>query len=56
MQDSTVSFDVPSQFESTEVPIYFESDNNSPSYAYIDVLVNEVKLRLLIDTGHGMAL
>ena len=53
MQDSTVSFDVPSQFESTEVPIYFEGDSNSPSYAYIDVLVNEVKLRLLIDTGHG---
>lgn len=53
MQDPTFSFDIPSQFESTEVPIYFESDNNSPSYAYIDVLVNEVKLRLFIDTGHG---
>ena len=53
MQDSTVSFDIPSQFESTEVPIYFESDDNSPSYAYIDLLVNTVKLRLFIDTGHG---
>ena len=53
MQDPTFSFDIPSQFESTEVPIYFESDNNSPSYPYIDVFVNTVKLRLFIDTGHG---
>ena len=53
MPSSTFSFDVPSQFESTEVPIYFTSDDNSPSYAYIDVLINTVKLRLFIDTGHG---
>ena len=53
MRDSTVSFGVPSQFESTEVPIHFTSDNNSPSYAYIDVIVNTVKLRIFIDTGHG---
>ena len=53
MPSSTFSFDVPSQFESTEVPIYFTSEDNSPSYAYIDLLVNEVKLRLFIDTGHG---
>lgn len=53
MQDSTLSFDIPSQFESTEVPIYFTSEDNSPSYAYIDVLVNTLKLRLFIDTGHG---
>lgn len=53
MPSSTFSFDVPSQFESTEVPIYFTSEDNSPSYAYIDVFVNTVKLRLFIDTGHG---
>ncbi len=53
MPSSTFSFDVSSQFEFTEVPIYFTSEGNSPSYAYIDVLVNEVKLRLFIDTGHG---
>ena len=53
MKNSTFSFDIPSQFESTEVPIYFTSDDNSPSYAYIDVLINTVKLRLFIDTGHG---
>ena len=53
MRDSTFSFDIPSQFESTEVPLYFESEDNAPSYAYIDLLVNEVKLRLFIDTGHG---
>ena len=53
MQGSTFSFDIPSQFESTEVPIHFTSEDNSPSYAYIDVLVNEVKLRVFIDTGHG---
>ena len=53
MKDSTFSFDVPSQFESTEVPIYFTSEDNSPSYAYIDILINTVKLRLFIDTGHG---
>ena len=40
-------------FESTEVPIYFVSEDNSPSYAYIDVLINTVKLRLFIDTGSG---
>ena len=53
MRDSTVSCGIPSQFESTEVPIHFTSDNNSPSYAYIDVIVNTVKLRIFIDTGHG---
>lgn len=53
MRDSTFSFEVPSEFESTEVPIYFTSKDNAPSYAYIDVFVNKVKLRLFIDTGHG---
>ena len=53
MQDPTFSFGVPSQFESTEVRIYFTSEDNSPSYAYIDVFVNTVKLRLFIDTGAG---
>lgn len=53
MPSSTFSFDIPSQFESTEVPIYFESNDNSPSCAYIEVFVNKVKLRLFIDTGHG---
>lgn len=53
MPSSTFSFNIPSQFESTEVPIYFTNEDNSPSYAYIAVLVNTVKLRLFIDTGYG---
>ena len=53
MLNLTSPFDIPSQFESTEVPIHFTKEDNSPSYAYIDVLVNTVKLRLFIDTGHG---
>ncbi|MDE0324621.1 MAG: hypothetical protein OXN27_11975 [Candidatus Poribacteria bacterium] len=53
MPSSTFSFNVPSEFESTEVPIYFTSEDNSPSDAHIDVFVNKVKLRLFIDTGHG---
>lgn len=53
MQDFTLSEEDLSEFESTEVPIYFSSEDDSPSDARIDVYVNTVKLRLPIDTGHG---
>ena len=56
MPSSTFSFNIPSQFESTEVPIYFTNEDNSPSDAHIDVFVNKVKLRLLLILDTGMAL
>jgi hypothetical protein len=44
----------PDRFTSTEVPIHFSQEVDHFPRAYIDVYVNAVRLRLPIDTGHGL--
>ena len=42
------------RFTSTEVPIHFSQEVDHFPRAYIDVSVNAMRLRLPIDTGHGL--
>ena len=42
------------KFQFTEVPIHFSQEIAHFPRAYIDVYVNAVRLRLAIDTGHGL--